>query len=107
MKVLEDLADRLNGNGYWPHVDSMTSDLMDEDKKRLLLTHSEKLALGFGLISSSPGCGIRIMKNVRICEDCHSFMCGASGITKREIIVRDGMRFHHFRDGNCSCGNFW
>ncbi|KAJ6929908.1 hypothetical protein NC652_013695 [Populus alba x Populus x berolinensis] len=63
------------------------------------MTHSEKLALAFGLI--------RIVKNLRICEDCHSVICGASQITGREIIVRDIMRFHHFHDGICSCGNFW
>ena len=25
----------------------------------------------------------------------------------RTIIVRDASRFHHFRDGQCSCGDFW
>ncbi|KAG5552783.1 hypothetical protein RHGRI_010772 [Rhododendron griersonianum] len=39
--------------------------------------------------------------------DCHSVMCGASLIAGREIVIRDNMRFHHFSDGKCSCGNFW
>ncbi|GLT82719.1 hypothetical protein SLE2022_010770 [Rubroshorea leprosula] len=107
MQVLEDLLDRLKINGYRPHLSSMAYDVSDEDKKRLLLTHSEKLALGFGLLGTSSDSSIRIMKNLRICEDCHLFICGASQITGREIIVRDNMRFHHFRDGQCSCGNFW
>ncbi|GLT44642.1 hypothetical protein SLA2020_185280 [Shorea laevis] len=107
MQVLEDLLDRLKINGYRPHLSSMAYDVSDEDKKRLLLTHSEKLALGFGLLITSSDSSIRIMKNLRICEDCHLFICGASQITGREIIVRDNMRFHHFCDGKCSCGNFW
>ncbi|KAF7812285.1 pentatricopeptide repeat-containing protein [Senna tora] len=30
-----------------------------------------------------------------------------SKVVKREIIVRDTNRFHHFRDGSCSCGDYW
>jgi len=25
----------------------------------------------------------------------------------REIIVRDRNRFHHFKDGDCSCKGYW
>ena len=106
-QALEDLLDRLEAKGYQPHLSSVSYDVNDEDKRRILMTHSEKLALAFGLISTIPGSKIRIVKNLRICEDCHSVICGASQITGREIIVRDIMRFHHFHDGICSCGNFW
>ncbi|KAK9265938.1 hypothetical protein L1049_003462 [Liquidambar formosana] len=106
-RALEDLLDRLKEHGYLPNLSSVAYDVSDEDKKRILMTHSEKLALAFGLLSTNVGSSIRIVKNLRICEDCHSVMCGASQITGREIIVRDNMRFHHFRDGVCSCGNFW
>lgn len=107
MEVLQYLLDRLMADGYQPNLNSIPYDLNDENKKRLLLTHSEKLALAFGLLTTKLFSSIRIMKNLRICEDCHLFMCGASQITRREIIVRDNIRFHHFRDGKCSCGNFW
>ncbi|KAI5396195.1 hypothetical protein KIW84_062410 [Lathyrus oleraceus] len=40
-----------------------------------------------------PRSPIRIFKNLR-------------GITEREIIVRDSNRFHHFKDGICSCGDY-
>ncbi|CAK7323072.1 unnamed protein product [Dovyalis caffra] len=106
-RALEDLLDRLEGKGYQPNFNSVPYDMNDEDKRRILMTHSEKLALAFGLISTTPGSDIRIVKNIRICEDCHSVMCGASQITGREIVVRDNMRFHHFHDGTCSCGGFW
>ncbi|KAM6583562.1 hypothetical protein CsatB_010564 [Cannabis sativa] len=106
-QALDDLVNRLKAHGYVPHLNSVTYDLHDEEKRRLLLNHSEKLALAYGLLSTDVDCTIKIMKNLRICEDCHAFMCGASKITGREIIVRDNMRFHHFHNGTCSCGNFW
>uniref|UniRef100_A0A3Q7FUS4 DYW domain-containing protein n=1 Tax=Solanum lycopersicum TaxID=4081 RepID=A0A3Q7FUS4_SOLLC len=107
-EALEDLIGRLKSHGYEPNLSSVPYDLNEEHKRRILLTHSEKLALAYGLlITDSAGSTIKIMKNLRICEDCHSFMGGASQITGREIIVRDNKRFHHFRNGVCSCGNFW
>ncbi|XP_065877862.1 pentatricopeptide repeat-containing protein At5g44230 [Euphorbia lathyris] len=106
-QVLMDLLGSLEGSGYQPYLNSVPYDVADEEKRRILMTHSEKLALAFGLISMNPGSTIRIMKNLRICEDCHLVMCGASQITGREIVVRDNSRFHHFRDGTCSCGDFW
>lgn len=105
--VLEELVERLEANGYQPILSSVAYDVSDEDKRRILMGHSEKLALAFGILISTTGSVIRVVKNLRICEDCHSFMCGTSLVTEREIVVRDNMRFHHFRDGACSCGNFW
>lgn len=106
-KALEDLVERLEATGYQPNLGSVPYDVSDEEKKRLLMTHSEKLALAYGLLNTDADSTIKIMKNLRICEDCHIVMCGASKITKRKIIVRDNMRFHHFTGGTCSCGNFW
>ncbi|XP_022740995.1 pentatricopeptide repeat-containing protein At5g44230 isoform X2 [Durio zibethinus] len=106
-QVLEDLLNRLKAIGYQPNMNSVAYDMNDEDKRWILMAHSEKLALAFGLLSISTDSPIRIMKNIRICEDCHSFICGVSQITGRVIIVRDNLRFHHFHGGNCSCGNFW
>ncbi|XP_021836580.1 pentatricopeptide repeat-containing protein At5g44230 [Spinacia oleracea] len=106
-QVLEDLLTRLRLHGYQPNLVSVSYDVSDDDKRQILMTHSEKLALAFELLSTESAHTIRIMKNLRICEDCHIFMCGASKITEREIVVRDNLRFHHFRDGSCSCGNFW
>lgn len=69
--------------------------------------HSEKLAVAFGLLNTPSGAPIRVIKNLRICVDCHEFMQLASAVTSREIVVRDGSRFHSFRNGVCSCGGFW
>ncbi|KAJ8443655.1 hypothetical protein Cgig2_019637 [Carnegiea gigantea] len=106
-QLLEDLLTKLRLHGYQPNLESVSYDISDDDKRLILMSHSEKLALGFGLLTIDSEDTIRIMKNLRICEDCHIFMCGASMVTGREIIVRDNMRFHHFHNGKCSCGNFW
>ncbi|KAI4343183.1 hypothetical protein MLD38_027716 [Melastoma candidum] len=29
------------------------------------------------------------------------------GHKSRQIILRDVRRFHHFREGKCSCGDYW
>lgn len=102
-KLLEDLKDL----GYKPETENDLHDVEDSRKQELLRHHSEKLALTFGLMCLCPGAPIRIIKNLRICGDCHSFMKFASSITGREIIVRDTNRFHHFRQGTCSCREFW
>ncbi|MFS7994031.1 putative tetratricopeptide-like helical domain superfamily, DYW domain-containing protein [Helianthus anomalus] len=69
--------------------------------------HSEKLALAFGLMSLPAWMPIHIMKNLRICDDCHLVMKLASRVTSRELVVRDANRFHRFKDGCCSCRDYW
>ncbi|CAM8915609.1 unnamed protein product [Rhodiola kirilowii] len=106
-KTLDDLYFRLEIGGYQPLLSSVPYDMDDEEKRRVLRTHCEKLALAFGLVSTHVSSSIRIMKNLRICEDCHLFMSKASQITGREVVIRDSLRFHHFKGGVCSCNNFW
>ncbi|KAJ8755297.1 hypothetical protein K2173_019095 [Erythroxylum novogranatense] len=69
--------------------------------------HSEKLAIAFGLAKTPEGTTLRIVKNLRICTDCHVFIKYVSGAFNREIIVRDRIRFHHFKGGFCSCRDYW
>ncbi|KAF9593078.1 hypothetical protein IFM89_020142 [Coptis chinensis] len=69
--------------------------------------HSEKLAIAFGLARTPEGTSLRIVKNLRVCKDCHSFTKYVSKVFQREIIVRDRVRFHNFKDGACSCKDFW
>lgn len=104
---LDEVVKTLEGAGYDPHLGSVLVDLEEEEKRKAVLLHSEKLALSFGLISSAHGACIQIAKNLRVCEDCHTFMKLASKVFAKEIIVRDRTRFHHYRNGVCSCGDFW
>ncbi|XP_008804906.3 pentatricopeptide repeat-containing protein At5g44230 [Phoenix dactylifera] len=106
-EALEELLRRLKQDGYVPVLSSVVYDVSDDEKERLLKGHSEKLALAFGLLTTTVGGTIRIVKNLRICEDCHLVMRLVSKVESREIVVRDNMRFHHFKNGECSCGEFW
>ncbi|KAM1353561.1 hypothetical protein COP2_034058 [Malus domestica] len=69
--------------------------------------HSEKLAIAFGLARTPEGTPLRIVKNLRVCRDCHSLTKFVSQAFDREIIVRDRVRFHHFKGGLCSCKDYW
>lgn len=77
-------------------------------KKRgnLPLDISEKLAIAYGLMKMKDGEAIWIVKNLPMCEDCHSAIKFISVVTEREIIVRYQLRFHHFKDGSYSW-NAW
>ncbi|MBA0813641.1 hypothetical protein Gohar_027472 [Gossypium harknessii] len=106
-KKLGELAKELKAAGYIPTTDYVLFDIEDEEKEHFLGCHSEKLAIAFGLISTAPLDMIRVVKNLRVCGDCHEAIKLISRITGREIIVRDNNRFHHFIDGSCSCGDYW
>ena len=82
-------------------------DVDDEQKEAVLTYHSEKLAIAFGLITTVNGSTIRVFKNLRVCGDCHSAIKMISKIVGCVIVLRDSTRFHHFRDGFCSCGDYW
>ncbi|XP_068329762.1 putative pentatricopeptide repeat-containing protein At3g49142 [Pyrus communis] len=105
--LLDELPKKIKAAGYVPDTSFVLHDVSEEEKEHSLTTHSEKLAIAFGLLNTSPGVVLRVTKNLRICGDCHTATKLISRIYKREIIVRDLNRFHHFKDGNCSCGDYW
>ncbi|KAG8363519.1 hypothetical protein BUALT_Bualt19G0030900 [Buddleja alternifolia] len=106
-KMLEEMNKWLKANGFVSQTDEVLHDIGEVEKERSLEVHSEKLALAFGLISTKEGTGIKIVKNLRVCSDCHAVMKLISKITGRKIVMRDRNRFHHFWDGLCSCGDYW
>eukprot|EP01018_Ginkgo_biloba_P015752 Gb_28279 [translate_table: standard] len=105
--MLERLAEQMKEAGYVPDTNCVLHDVEEEQKEDMLFHHSEKLAIAFGIISTSPGTPIRIVKNLRVCGDCHTASKFISKIVGREIVMRDANRFHHFKDGLCSCGGYW
>ena len=105
--LLDELIKKLKLSGYIPNLSSVLYDVGEEEKERILKGHSEKIALAFGILATEIGETIRIVKNLRVCEDCHMFMCLASSVVERRIVIRDNLRFHHFEGGACSCGGFW
>lgn len=104
---LEELSTRLKDFGYQPDTNYVLQDIDDEHKEVILSQHSERLAIAFGLIATPPGTSLQIVKNLRVCGDCHTVIKLITMIERREIVVRDTNRFHHFRGGICSCRDFW
>ncbi|RYR03074.1 hypothetical protein Ahy_B06g081906 isoform B [Arachis hypogaea] len=101
------VAAKLKIEGYTPSTNEVSLDIDEEEKETALFSHSEKLAVAFGLITIPPTTPIRIMKNLRICSDCHTVVKLVSKAFNRKIVVRDRHRFHHFKHGSCSCMDFW
>ncbi|XP_050368129.1 pentatricopeptide repeat-containing protein At1g08070, chloroplastic-like [Argentina anserina] len=106
-EMLKEMDRLLDMAGFVPDTSEVLYDMDEEWKEGVLSHHSEKLAIAFGLISTKPGTTIRIVKNLRVCGNCHSATKLISKIFNREIIARDRNRFHHFRDGSCSCNDNW
>ncbi|KAH9666774.1 putative pentatricopeptide repeat-containing protein [Citrus sinensis] len=104
---LDEMTSDLKFVGYMPDISEVFLDVGEEDKERAVYQHSEKLAMAFGLISSGAGVTIRIVKNLRMCVDCHRMAKLVSMVYDREVIVRDKTRFHHFKHGSCSCKDYW
>lgn len=106
-KKLDEINLRIRKFGHVPETNYVLHDIGTEEKDNALAYHSEKLAVAFGLISTNDGSPIYVHKNLRICGDCHESMKLISKIYNRQIIVRDRTRFHKFKNGSCSCRDFW
>ncbi|KAL5714349.1 hypothetical protein ACHQM5_016325 [Ranunculus cassubicifolius] len=105
---LERLNKAIEILGFVPDTSFVLQNLNEKEKERSLIYHSEKLTIAFGLLSSkNKSSCIRIFKNLRVCGDCHTWIKYVSKAIGREIIARDAKRFHHFRGGICSCGDYW
>ena len=78
-----------------------------ETKEYVVLRHSEKLAVLFGLLETHADFEIVINKNLRICADCHTFMKLLSRLERRRLVVSDSNRVHVFEEGACTCNDYW
>ncbi|CAN4083643.1 unnamed protein product [Withania somnifera] len=106
-RFLTDLIFRIQEEGYVPDLKSVYQDMAEDLKKDILYHHSEKLAIAFGLMRTKPGTIIRVTKNLRACDDCHSSCKYISKVFGRTLVIKDKNRFHVFHGGNCSCGDNW
>ncbi|GAU35898.1 hypothetical protein TSUD_383900 [Trifolium subterraneum] len=105
--LLEKITELLKLEGYVPHTENVLADIEEEEKEQALSYHSEKVAIAFMLLNTAPGTPIRVVKNLRVCADCHMAIKLISKVYDREIVIRDRSRFHHFRGGSCSCKDYW
>lgn len=102
------LVFQIRKSGYVPDTSCIVYNVPEEEKEKLLLSHTEKLAITYGLIHSDASrVPIRVIKNTRMCNDCHELAKHISALCARQIILRDADRFHYFTDGKCSCNNCW
>ncbi|CAM6083482.1 unnamed protein product [Calypogeia fissa] len=105
--MLKKMTEKLKAGGYTPDTRLVLHNIDEADKELALCSHSEKLAIAYGLMRIPRGEPIRVYKNLRVCSDCHAATKLISKMTGREILVRDTIRFHLFTDGVCSCGDYW
>ncbi|ESQ51701.1 hypothetical protein EUTSA_v10016243mg [Eutrema salsugineum] len=106
-EYFQDLTKRASEIGYVQDCFSLLNEAQQEQKDPTIFIHSEKLAISFGLLSLPGTIPINVMKNLRVCNDCHDWIKFVSKVSNREIIVRDAYRFHHFEGGACSCKDYW
>lgn len=106
-EMWSELEEKITKIGYIPDTSSVLHDVAEEEKLEILRGHSEKIAVSFGLLKTKAGMTLRVCKNLRICSDCHNAIKLVSKVVNREIVVRDNKRFHHFKNGCCSCGDYW
>uniref|UniRef100_A0A7N0U3E0 DYW domain-containing protein n=1 Tax=Kalanchoe fedtschenkoi TaxID=63787 RepID=A0A7N0U3E0_KALFE len=80
----------------------------EEEKEEICGVHSEKLAFAYALVGSpSVPRAIRIVKNIRMCGDCHRTAKLISRTYDVKIYLNDSKCFHRFENGKCSCGDYW
>ncbi|XAR59374.1 hypothetical protein NMG60_11015196 [Bertholletia excelsa] len=103
---VDNLMEEISKHGYVSGEKFLLPDV-DEQEQGMVLYHSEKLAIAFGLINTPPSTALQLVQSHRICDDCHNAVKLITTVSGREFIVRDASRFHRFKDGKCSCGDYW
>ncbi|KAF3441753.1 hypothetical protein FNV43_RR15668 [Rhamnella rubrinervis] len=93
--------------GYVPDTNFVLHEIEEHQKKEFLFYHSAKLAATYGLLMTKPSKPVRVVKNIVLCGDCHTFLKYVSIVTRRVIFVRDASGFHCFSGGQCSCKDYW
>ncbi|CAL5054888.1 unnamed protein product [Urochloa decumbens] len=106
-EMLHQMEWQLRFDGYEPDTSELALDVGEEEKRRVVAAHSQKLAMAFGLLSTPEGAPVRIVTNLRMSKECHAYSARISEIFGREIVVRDRNRFHRFRSGACTCRDYW
>lgn len=103
-KKLDELMKEIRKLGYAHAGKCLLPDVEEEGGSGC---HSEKLATAFGLISTPRSGLLQVVQGHRVCDDCHGVIKMITAVTKREIVLRDANRFHHFGNGACSCRDYW
>ncbi|EFC41923.1 predicted protein [Naegleria gruberi] len=107
-KELKKMVADLIKAGYQPDLSWVIKNVdTDAEKLDLLYKHSEKIAMAYAFNKQPNTSTIHLTTNLRVCGDCHNATKLLSAVRNCEIIIRDASRFHHFKDGKCTCGDYW
>ncbi|KAL9295960.1 Pentatricopeptide repeat-containing protein chloroplastic [Arabidopsis thaliana] len=85
--------------GYVADTKFVLHNVDEGEKVQMLHGHSERIAIAYGLLRTPDRACLRITKNLRVCRDCHTFCKLVSKLFRRDIVMRDANRFHHFESG--------
>ncbi|CAN7062923.1 unnamed protein product [Brassica oleracea var. botrytis] len=107
LQILRNLRTHMLERGYVCQTKLALHDVDEESKENALLAHSERIAFARALLNTPPRNQFTIMKNLRVCIDCHNAFKIMADIVGRPVIMRDAKRFHHLKDGACSCKDYW
>eukprot|EP00250_Pteridium_aquilinum_P020369 c24791_g1_i3 orf=226-2916(+) len=104
---LQSMKCSMGNNDHKPQLLSASDSMLSKNKQDFLSGHCERLAIAFGLLNAPQGTPIRVTKNLKVCRDCHSASKIMSKIEARPIIISDTYRVHEFKNGECSCGDWF
>lgn len=108
LQAIHDMLDRLEESLKALGGQEKIEGEMNQEHRNSARLHSERLAIAFALLNTDMGADILVIKNLRICADCHFFLRQVTKILENRLfVVRDATRFHHFRNGACSCNDYW
>ncbi|KAG7638459.1 Pentatricopeptide repeat-containing protein mitochondrial [Arabidopsis thaliana] len=79
----------------------------EEEKEEQLLFRSNKLAFAHAIINSEARRPLTVLQNMRTCIDGHNTFKMISLITGRALIQRDKKKYHFYKNGVCSCKDYW
>ncbi|CAH8377920.1 unnamed protein product [Eruca vesicaria subsp. sativa] len=105
--ALKSLKEHMVELGYVPESRLALHDVDQESRDENLFNHNERFAFVSAFLNTPPRSEIRVMKNLRVCIDCHNALKLMSQIVGRRLISRDVKRFHIMKDGVCSCRDYW
>ncbi|XP_058199768.1 pentatricopeptide repeat-containing protein DOT4, chloroplastic [Rhododendron vialii] len=105
--LIKEWSTKMKAEGYFPKLRYALTKGEHMQKETPRCGHTERRAMAFGIMSFPPGKIIRITKNLRVCSECHEMAKYVSKKVGSEIVLRDSNRFHHFKNGSCSCRGYW
>ncbi|EFC42601.1 predicted protein [Naegleria gruberi] len=108
-KMREEIYRKIIQAGFEPDTRWVTNSklLTEEEKLDSLCRHAEKTATAHAFVLNPKRKSIILAANLRVCNDCHTATEFISKVMDVEIIIRDANRYHHFKDGKCSCDGYW